>query len=145
MHLPRYPYRTNHSFLDYEFVSEGPKGNVKKIVRFTNIGNNIYNLAFGDLDEQSGEISDIAITNNADSRKVLATVASTVYDFTGNYPGALIIAKGSTVSRTRLYRMGITNHRKQISADFEVYGLSGNNWEPFKERRDYEAFLIHRK
>ena len=46
---------------------------MKKIIRFTQITNNVFNLGFGDLDETSGEISDISVTNNNDSRKVLAT------------------------------------------------------------------------
>jgi len=145
MHLPRYHYKTNPGFLDYEFISEGPKGNIKKIIRFTKIGSSVFNLAFGDLNEMTGEISDKAVTNNNDSRKVLATVAATVYDFTDQYPGSLVIAKGSTVSRTRLYRMGITNHWKLINLDFEVFGLKDEVWESFTERRDYEAFLIRRK
>lgn len=145
MHLPRYSYKTNPGFLDYEFISEGPKGNIKKIVRFSQIGTSLFNLAFGDLDELTGEISDISVTNNADSRKVLTTVAATVYDFTDHYYGALVIAKGSTLSRTRLYRMGITNHWRAVSLDFEVYGLKDEIWEPFILRRDYEAFLIRRK
>ncbi|MFZ1370671.1 MAG: hypothetical protein WAR78_09815 [Ferruginibacter sp.] len=145
MQLPVYKYKTNASFLDYEFISEGSKGNIKKVIRFTQIEHNTFNLAFGDLNEVTGEISDISVTNNDDSRKVLATVAATVYDFTDQYPGSLVVAKGSTISRTRLYRMGITNYLKQISVDFEVYGLKDGNWETFTERRDYEAFLIRRK
>lgn len=145
MQLPVYKYKTNASFLDYEFISEGSKGNIKKVIRFTQIEHNVFNLAFGDLDEVTGEISDITVTNNDDSRKVLATVAATVYDFTDQYPGSLVVAKGSTISRTRLYRMGITNYLKQISMDFEVYGLKDGNWETFTEQRDYEAFLIRRK
>lgn len=145
MQLPRYQYKTNAAFLDYEFVSKGPKGSIKKVVRFTQIDGHIFNLGFGDLDEETGEISDTIVTNNNDSRIVLATVAATVHDFTVNYPNAVVIAKGSTHSRTRLYRMGITNHWKEISTNFEVYGLKDGDWELFAERRDYEAFLIHRK
>lgn len=145
MQLPRYTYKTTTAFLDYEFISEGPKGSIKKIIRFTQIGNVVFNLGFGDLDEETGEISDTIVTNNNDSRIVLVTVAATVHDFTVNYPNALVIAKGSTHSRTRLYRMGITNYWEEISIDFEVYGLKDGDWELFAERRDYEAFLIHRK
>ena len=145
MHLPRYEYKTNTGFLDYEFITEGPKGKIKKVVRYTQIDDFVFNLAFGDLDEVTGEINDAAVTNNDDSRKVLATVAATVYDFTNQYPGSLVVAKGVTQSRTRLYRMGITNYRKEINADFEIYGLKDKTWEEFTERRDYEAFLIRRK
>jgi hypothetical protein len=145
MHLARYPYKTNSDFLDYEFVSEGPKGNIKKVIRFTQIDTAVFNLGFGDLNEETGEISDIIVSNNNDSRIVLATVAATVLDFTMHYPKAIVIAQGSTHSRTRLYRMGITNHWKDISINFEVYGLKDGSWELFQQRRDYAAFLIHRK
>lgn len=145
MHLPRYTYKTNESFLDYEFISEGPRGFIKKVVRFTNIGNKVYNLAFGDLDNETGEISDTVVTNNNDSRKVLATVAATVHDFTLQYPEVVIIAKGRTHSRTRLYRMGITNNWQYISSDFEVFGLKEDSWELFEPGKDYTAFLVRRR
>ncbi len=145
VHLDRYEYIINKNFLDYEFISKGPKGTVKKVIRFTIIAKNVYNLAFGDLNEVSGKISDIIVTNNNDSRKVLATVAASVHDFTKQFPGAIILAKGSTNSRTRLYRMGITNYWKIISIDFEVYGLKGTQWELFELRQDYDAFLVYRK
>jgi hypothetical protein len=145
VHLPRYTYKTNENFLDYEFKSIGPKGNIKKIVRFTQIDDTIYNLGFGDLEEETGEINDTRVTNNNDSRKVLATVAATIHDFTLQYPGVWIVAKGSTHSRTRLYRMGITNHWNEITPEFEIFGLFDDKWEPFEIRRDYTAFLVRRK
>ena len=145
MQLPRYIYRTNENFLDYEFVSSGPRGNIKKVVRFTQINHEVFNLAFGDLDEDTGEISDAVVTNNNDSRKVLATVAATVHDFTIQYPGSVILAKGRTHSRTRLYRMGITNNWQEISIDFEVFGLLAGIWELFQPGKDYTAFLVRRK
>jgi hypothetical protein len=145
MQLAKYRYKTNSNFLDYEFISEGPKGNIKKVIRFTQIDTSVFNLGFGDLDEETGEISDTIVSNNNDSRIVLATVAATVLDFTMHYPKAMVVAQGSSRSRTRLYRMGITNHWKEISINFEVYGLKDENWELFQERRDYDAFLIHRK
>jgi hypothetical protein len=145
MYLDRYSYQTNESFLDYEFVSEGPKGKNKKVVRFTAISNNVYNLGFGDLNEETGEISDTIVTNNNDSRKVLATVVATVHDFTQLHPKAWVIAKGNTQSRTRLYRIGITNYLREISKEFELYGLKDNQWQRFEKRKDYEAFLVKRK
>src|SRR5258708_13508307 len=123
MQLPRYIYKINENFLDYEFSSIGPKGHIKKIVRFTQISINVFNLAFGDLDEETGEISDIIVTNNNDSRKVLATVAATVHDFTLQYPDAWIIAKGSSHARTRLYSMGTSNYWTEISKQFKVFEL----------------------
>ncbi|MCU0440570.1 MAG: hypothetical protein MUC49_21965 [Raineya sp.] len=49
----------------YEFISEGPKGKIKKIVQFTETGtDDVYNLAFGDYNEETKSIDDLAVTNN---------------------------------------------------------------------------------
>ena len=131
----------------YEFISEWPKGLIKKIVEYTETGTeNVYNLGFADYDEKTKTISDISVTNNGDSLKVLATVASTVYAFTQKNPKAWILATGSTNVRTRLYRMGIANNLAEISEDFKVFGLNGNGeWEKFIVGEDYEAFLLTKK
>ena len=145
MQLPRYSYKINGDFLDYEFISEGPKGSIKKIIRFTEIGRNLFNIGFGDLEESTGNINDIVVTNNGDSRMVMATVASAIYDFIIKYPDALIAAKGSTPARTRLYRIGITNHFAEINQSFHVFGLTDKSWEPFIKGKTYDAFLIQKK
>lgn len=53
MNLDAYQYKTNDSYLDFEFYSEGPKGRIKKVVRYSprNAGGITYfNLGFGDWD-----------------------------------------------------------------------------------------------
>ena len=85
------------------------------------------------------------MTNNDDSRKVLATVAATVYDFSLQYPAVWIVAKGRTHSRNRLYRMGISNNWQEINTEFEVYGLINEEWKLFEAGKDYDAFLVRRK
>lgn len=145
MNKPKYLYKSEEFLKIYEFISKGPKGQIKKMVQYTDTGTeNVYNLAFGDYDEDTKSINDSSITNNRDSTKVLATVASTIYAFTEKYPNAWIFATGSTAVRTRLYRMGITNNIEEIRPDFEVYGLTidTNKWEEFIIGEDYEAFLI---
>ena len=130
----------------FEFCSIGPKGQIKKIIEFseTNI-KDVYNLAFGDFDEKTQQISDTIVTNNGEGLKVLATVASSVYAFTAKRPEAWVFATGSTDVRTRLYRMGLTNNLAEISKDFNVYGLKEDQWEDFLIGDDYEAFLVKRK
>lgn len=148
MNKPKYLYKSEESLMVYEFISEGTKGLIKKMVQYSETGTeNVYNLAFGDYDDKTKTINDFSITNNGDSLKVLATVASTVYAFLEKYPCAWIFATGSTSVRTRLYRMGITNNLAEIEEDFKVYGLTitGNLWEEFIAGEDYEAFLITKK
>ena len=116
----------------FEFVSEGKNGKIKKVVRYneTNL-KGMYNLGFGDYDEDTGLISDTVVTDNGDSEKVLATVAATVWAFIEMYPKAYIILIGSTPARTRLYRMGIAKYLSKISEDFEVQGLQNSSWKKF--------------
>ncbi len=148
MNKPKYLYKSEDEFKVYSFYSEGIKGVIKKLVVFSYTGENkIYNLGFGDYDPKTEQIDDETITNNGDSLKVLATVASTVYAFTEKYPDALVFATGSNGIRTRLYRMGIANNLEDIQEDFEVYGLRVDNniWEEFCIGIDYEAFIVKRK
>lgn len=94
----------------FEFVSNGRRGNIRKRVAFTETDQfNIYNLAFGDIDE-ADEINDLAVSDNGDRNKVLATVVSIVEIYTKRYPNRWIIFKGSTLHRTRLYRMAVSLH-----------------------------------
>lgn len=142
----RYDVKVSDDFSAFEFDSIGPKGVVKKVVRYTEINiKGFYNLGFGDKDPQTGFISDITVTNNKDSMKVLATVAATLYAFIDSHPASTIIATGSTEARTRLYRMGISNNLYEIEKDFIVFGLTENNWEPFRKNVTYAAFLVRQK
>ena len=105
----------------------------------------VYNLSFGDKDPTTGNIDDTVISNNGDSEKVLATVAATVYAFTDKYPNAWIYATGSTKSRTRLYRMGITKFLSEVTEDFDFLGERNDAWEIFGKDIEYEGFLVKRK
>lgn len=142
----RYQFESSPDLMTFEFDSVGPKGTVTKVVRYTEINvKGFYNLGFGDKDPQSGYISDLSVTNNSDSRKVLATVARTLYLFTERYPDAIVLATGSTFARTRLYRMGITNNLADIEQDFVLLGLTETDWEPFRKNATYHAFSVRRK
>lgn len=147
MNKSKYLYKSGKLFLFYEFISVGPKGSIRKIVEYQETSvKNVFNLVFGDYDEETKSINDLSVTNNGDSLRVLATVASTVYAFTDKYPEARILATGSTTVRTRLYRMGITNNLAEITKDFRVYGLTLEGiWKEFVTGEDYEAFLLTKK
>lgn len=146
MKLPKYPLASSDKMMTFEFVSEGKKGLIHKLVRYqpTNL-KDLYNLAFGDKNKETGDIDDTVISNNGDSEKVLATVVATVYAFTDKYPGAWIYATGSTKARTRLYRMGISKFLEEVTIDFEIIGELSDEWDEFKLGTEYEGFLVRRK
>lgn len=146
MHIERYNLKAGKASMVFEFTSIGPKGNIRKIVQYSQTNyHGLYNLGFGDKNSATGEIDDQIISNNDDSEKVLATVIATAYVFTSEYPDALIYATGSTHARTRLYRMGISKYLDQVIEDFVIYGEIENGWEPFEKGKDYNGFLVKRK
>jgi hypothetical protein len=146
MKLPKYPLASSDKMMTFEFISEGPKGLIHKLVRYqpTNL-KDVYNLALGDKDLATGNIDDTVISNNADSEKVLATVVATIYAITDKYPDIWIYATGSTKARTRLYRMGISRFLSEVNEDFEVLGELSDNWDIFRKNIEYEGFLVRRK
>jgi hypothetical protein len=103
---------------------------------------NLYNLAFGDKNLETGQIDDKVVTDNGDSEKVLATVVSAIYAFVDRFPDSWIYATGNTASRTRLYRMGINKYFEIVVADFEIMGEYRNEWESYEFGKDYQAFAI---
>jgi hypothetical protein len=146
MKLDRYELKSDDQLTTFDFLSEGPKGKIEKIVQFSLIyQNNLYNLAFGDRNYLTGQIDDKIVTDNGDSEKVLATVVAAVYAFCERVPDALIYATGSTASRTRLYRMGINKYYDIVKEDFKIFGQSESEWEPYKKGKDYEAFVVQKK
>lgn len=148
MHLNHYDLYTTTDFCDYEFYSKGPRGNIKKAVRFAKIKDDepvVYNLGFGDMDEGTGNVSDLSVSNNQDTKKVLASVAFAVLQFSNHFGNPYVYAEGSTPARTRLYQMGISNMWEVIGEIFDVYGAREGRWELFRKGVNYSAFLVKRK
>jgi hypothetical protein len=146
MNLPHYNSTTT-DFKEYEFFSDGPKGQIKKLVSFNKMQNDplMYNLAFGDADPQTGLMNDLITSNNEDRDIVLITVANTISKFCDHYGNHFIFAKGSTPARTRLYQMGINRLITEISISFDVYGIIDDEIYRFQTNVNYQAFLVKRK
>lgn len=148
MNLDKYPVKADDERYLYEFYSEGPAGRIKKVVLYELIEKNLFNLGFGDWDEDLKKVIDLNRSNNGDRDKVLATVAATVLDFIEKIPDARIFVEGTTPARTRLYQIGIGNNLTEINEIFEVFEVFGyieNHWEFFCRGKNYEAFLIKRR
>ena len=147
MKLDRYQLKADEPLTTFEFLSEGAKGKIEKIIQFSPVNqiDNIYNLAFGDKNILTGEIDDKIVTDNGDSEKVLATVVAAIYAFCDYFPDAWIYATGSSAARTRLYKMGINKYFEIVETDFEIYGEIQNEWELYVKGKDYQAFIIQRK
>ncbi len=146
MKLPRYEMKSEKSLMVFEFVSEGTKGKISKLIKFseTNVPD-VFNLAFGDKIETTDEIDDFAVSNNGDSEKVLATVVASVIAFTEKHSDCWVYATGSTKARTRLYQIGISKYVDEIRKAFEIYCLYNGDWKVFRKGINYESFLVKRK
>jgi hypothetical protein len=146
MHSKKYQLKSTSTFTRFEFISEGPKGAIRKLIEFQETTNpEIYNLAFGDLNAETGEVDDLAISDNQDTDKVLLTVADSVYTFLNKFSGKFVYATGSTKARTRLYRMGITRFYDTIKKDFYIYGQIDENFVEFEIGSNYDGFLVQLK
>lgn len=146
MNIEKYSLQADDSFTYFEFLSTGSNGMIPKIIEFqTTSVPDFYNLAFGDKHRETGDIDDLAVSNNGDTQKVLATVVNAVYAFFDKHPDAIVYATGSTPTRTRLYKMGITKFYNEIQSDFYLYGRSGNHLYEFDSHAEYEAFVAKRK
>ena len=146
MKIPRYELSAEKSLMVFEFISEGPKGKIPKLIKFSETSlKGFYNLAFGDKDKFTREIDDNVVSNNGDSEQVLATVVAAVFAFTNAYSDVWVYATGSTKSRTRLYRMGISKYFDDVIQDFYIFGMLDGEWSPFEKGKDYSAFLVKRK
>lgn len=148
MNKEYYALETHNDRMEFEFCSEGPKGKIAKGIKYQFMyGNEVpfYNLAFGDLNGQTGEINDLSISDNADKELILATVAASVIMFTDNFPGAAIHAEGSTPSRTRLYQIAIASNYDDIVNLLSVFGYKNGSWHVFEKNVNYEAFVVMRK
>lgn len=96
MNEESYDFKREPEIFYYEFLSEGPNGIIRKVIQYQqlSVNGNVYNLGFGDFDEQSGQVSDLSVSNNLDTQKILATVAKTVLDFMEQHPRQLLWQRG---------------------------------------------------
>ncbi len=146
MNLPKYKLKAEADLTVFEFTSEGPKGDIPKLIVFseTNL-KDFYNLAFGDKDIKTGKINDKIISNNNDTEKVLATIVAAIFAFTDKNPDAWVYATGSTPSRTRLYRMGINKYFDEVEKALHIFCEFADDWLPFESERNFEGYAVKRK
>ena len=125
MNKPSYDVAVSRNRLRYEFISVGPKGNIRKVVECVYLENlTLWNLGFGDFDPVTGKISDDVVSDNGDGRKVIATVALTLFTFFEKHPNETIIFTGSDERRTLLYNRTVSQFYDEFSDQLLITGLS---------------------
>jgi hypothetical protein len=161
MQIEKYTTENDIDNLVYTFNSIGERTIKKKVEyqRFSKydllikglpIDAEIYNLAFGDVNEDLSDFSDQITSNNGDMNKVLATVVDTAFNFWEHHPNAIIFFKGSQPEgkefiRTYLYQKKIERFLGEISDVAYVFGQIEDTLELFNRDKKYNAFLIIQK
>jgi hypothetical protein len=148
MKYDMYPdYKYTHDYSVFDFVSIGKNGAIPKKITFTTTElEYVYNLAFGDVDE-NGDIDDFRISDNGDRNKILATVFNVVDIYTKKFPERWIYFRGSTSERTRLYRIAVGLNLEELSEIFEIYAFTDKQEELklFTKNMEISSFVIKRK
>jgi hypothetical protein len=141
-----YLFSSDNECLLFEFDSVSDRKTIKKVITYTPHFQNlkIFNLALGDL-QDNGELSDLNVSNNSDMHKVIATVVCTMFHFFERYPDYMLHVKGSTLDRTRLYRIIIGREFQEAEKYFEIYGVIDSQVEAFIPNHAYSAFFIASK
>jgi hypothetical protein len=137
--------RTTDDYSIFEFESIGLNGNIPKRIEFTpTMVSGVYNLAFGDIDEND-EIDDYNISNNGDRNKILATIAFAVDIYLNKYPDRWVYFRGSTQERTRLYRMAIAINLEELELKFQLFAEQKDDMVPFQKNIEVMGIIVKKK
>lgn len=165
----------NDTKVQYLFESKGEKLIIKAIEysflrRFSE--RKVYNLGFGDYDEQNGSIVDDINSNNGDMRKVFSTVLSTVPKFFAENKDSAIWVQGSDSAedfkskcevdcnkkctdicknynrRIKAYRYYVDRNFVELSKEYIFFGfINGENpgFVQYIPNNEYIGILVFKK
>jgi hypothetical protein len=140
-----YTFIVSKDKTQYFFQSEGKQGVIWKIVIFTHIIDDLWNLGFGDIDVNTGQIDGQIVTNNQDVAKVLGTVAEITHTFFADFPERSIEIKPVDERRKRLYNYVFQKHFKDIGVSFYVIGSLNKEEESYSPNNFYDTFKLKLK
>jgi hypothetical protein len=136
-----YPYQALITKTHYIFESVGEKGRVLKVVGFSPIENDVWNLGFGDLKED-GFVDGSVVTNNQDALKVIRTVAKVAIDFLALYPNYTLEINPFDEKRKRLYNALFQKYFEDIDTYFDILGTFEGKRETYTPSKIYDIFRI---
>ncbi len=129
--------------IEFLFASKGKQGTIIKIVSFTLLEDNLWNLAFGDVNK--GNFDGSIISNNHDLLKIIGTVAKITYEFSATFPLRNIHIKPVDEKRKKLYNHVFRRHYAVINATFQIIGLKNGIEEPYSMGKVYDVFKLKRR
>jgi hypothetical protein len=140
-----YLTQSNKENTRFQFQSIGKRGVFDKLIYFTPLTIDTYNLSLVDYNTVTGSYDDLSVSDNGDMPEVLSTVISTIRKFLNSNPGNKIYFEGSTRARTRLYQIVISKVYNPEQSDLLISGLQEGHWLPFEPNINFEGFLIEKK
>jgi hypothetical protein len=138
-----YPFMASYNKTQYLFQSQGKQGKILKVVVFTHIGGDLWNLGFGDA--YDGKIDDLVVSNNQDITKVISTVAQIAYAFFTDFPKRSIEIKPIDERRRSLYNDVFRRHFIHIEPSFHVIGSINGIEELYHPDNFYDSFKLKLK
>ncbi|MBC7777588.1 MAG: hypothetical protein H7246_19295 [Phycisphaerae bacterium] len=135
-----FPFNNKTQFF---FESTGLKGRVVKVVVFMRMEGNRWNVGFGDVRE--GRVDDTSFTNNNDVRKVLSTVAKTIYQFSEIHPEKIIVIVPRDERRKHFYNAIFKRYFSIASEVFDIFGILAEDRENYLPEKTYDSFELLRK
>lgn len=138
-----YRYLSSKNKTQYFFESEGIQGKIIKVVLFTYIKDDIWNLGFGDW--HKGNIDHWIVSNNNDLVKVIGTVAKIAYEFLEIHPNRSVEIKPIDEKRKRLYNHIFRRHFSIIEPVFQIIGYKDTVGEYYVPEKNYDSFELKRK
>ena len=161
--------------IQYLFESVGIK-TIIKAIEYTPVAvmgtRTVYNLGFGDFDDELGTIVDDINSNNGDIYIVFNTVLSTVPLFFANNADAVIIVSGSDSHdefindclptckkkceehcknyqrRIKTYRYYVDKNFDELSVDYIFFGRNkrkANTFVQYIPNHEYDDILVYKK
>lgn len=106
---------------------------------------NIVELVFGDLNKDN-TVDFMNVSDNEDMVLILSTVIASINEYLADFPTKTIYFRGSSPSRTRLYRAVISKYSKSNELFYDIFGISENEQaEIFNKEHTYIGYLIRKK
>lgn len=137
-----YPFRTANFSKFFTFNSQSERRTVVKVVQFSQVWDNVYNLGLADF--EAGKLEFRIASNNHDLVKVISTVAAIIRHFTELYPEREVLITGEE-RRMKLYNRVIQRRWLEIELDFWILGLLEDEWVVYVPGEIYEAVKIKRR
>jgi hypothetical protein len=144
-----YDLDTTHTLevVQFKFTSIGSNGTINKIIEFSYLGQNSWNLGFGDI--KGNDWEDNIISNNNDFRKVLQTVTNAVHRFFELYPDHQIQIIPLDYQRKLLYNRVFQQKWTEIEHFFEVNAAITEDKalkiEKYSPKKIFDAFVVCQK